>query len=292
MRHIKLWRLGDLTPNSPTKAKASPEPTNVPSSNAGPISLSGRNCLLGTLRDSVFTCISSVSDNEAIVCTDTGAVCFLDDTAGQQKLSFVKNFHIGISSLAIEHDSAMVWFGCRDGTFQQLSMEDLKNSISTLNVSWTSERPQTPKLKKPSTISMGVISKHIVAVDSTRAIRVHPLASLDHCRPITPETIEIPAHKDSVLGIGAVTAPDIHSGAQFFTWSSNGAVSFWDSEGSCHASRKVKIEQPLGNCDEPNELKVLRATQDMNTFVSGDKYGVIRFESRPLLLLPVLTMRY
>lgn len=280
MRHIKLWRIGDGAPSSPTvKTRSSPDLINTPSASTGPVSLPGRNCLLGTLRDSIFTCISTVSENEAIVCTDTGAVCFLDDTGGQQKLSFVKNYNIGISSITIDQDSGTVWLGCRDGTFQQLSMEDLQCSISTLSVPWVNERPQTPKSKPPSTVAMGVLSNHIVAVDSTRAIRVQPLASLDSCQHDTLEAIEIPAHKDSVLGIGAVTAPNIYSGAQFFTWSSNGAVSFWDSEGSCHASQRVKIEQPSGSIDEPNELKILRATQDMNTFVSGDKYGVIRFES-------------
>ncbi|WEW57167.1 hypothetical protein PRK78_002629 [Emydomyces testavorans] len=276
VRHIKVWRLGDGIPNSPTKAKSNLDTSNPSSVNPGPIALPGRNCLLGALRDSVFTCISNVSENEAIVCTDTGTICLLDDFMGQQKLHFIKSLNIGILSLAIDHEAGIAWFGCRDGTFQQLSIKDLRSLISNMAVTSSTERPQSPKLKKPSPVSMGVISNYMVAVDSTRAIQVYPLISLNNCQANIPQKIDIPAHKESVLGIGAITVTNVHSGAQFFTWSSNGAVSFWDLEGKCYATQKVDIEQISGNGDEPNELKILRATEDMNLFVSGDKYGVIR----------------
>ncbi|EEP81539.1 predicted protein [Uncinocarpus reesii 1704] len=268
VRHIKVWRLGDGAPNSPTKAKPNSDSSTL-SANLGPIALPGRNCLLGNLRESVFTCISTISDNEAIVCTDTGAICLLDDTTGQQKLHFIKNLNIGVSSIAVDRETAVVWFGCRDGAFQQLSTEDLKVSSSGSVPTPSTETPESPKSKNPPTVSMGIVSNHMVTVDSTHAIRVYPLVSPNIAQ--VTQGVDLLAHKDSILGISAITVPTPHSGAQFFTWSCTGAVSFWDLEGKCHATRRVEIEQLAGNDDEPNELKVLRTTEDMKMFVSGDK---------------------
>nr|KMM70694.1 WD repeat-containing protein [Coccidioides posadasii RMSCC 3488] len=279
VRHIKVWRLGDGTPNSPTRSKANSDPANASPVNPGPIALPGRNCILGSLRDSIFTCISNISDTEAIVCTESGAVCFLDDVGGQQKLHLIKNFDVAILSAAIDHESATVWFGCRDGTFQQALIGDLRHSVST-GVALNTECPRSPKSKHLSTVAMGIVSSYMVMVDSTHAIRVCSLVSPSQCQEDTTQEVDIPAHKDPVLGISAVTAPDIHSSSQFFTWSSNGAVNFWDLEGKCLSTQRVEIEQVLGSSDEPNELKVLRASEDMKIFVSGDKYGVMRRISR------------
>ncbi|KMU92207.1 WD repeat containing protein [Coccidioides immitis H538.4] len=241
VRHIKVWRLGDGTPNSPTRSKANSDPANASPVNPGPIALPGRNCILGSLRDSIFTCISNISDTEAIV------------------------FCNGLVRLSRRNLSAAL-------------IGDLRHSVSRV---CSKHRVSTsPKSKHLSTVAMGIVSDYMVMVDSTHAIRVCSLVSPSQCQEDTTQEVDIPAHKDSVLGISAVTAPDIHSSSQFFTWSSNGVVNFWDLEGKCLSTQRVEIEQVLGSSDEPNELKVLRASEDMKTFVSGDKYGVMRRISR------------
>lgn len=128
---------------------------------------------------------------------------------------------------------------------------------------------------------MGIFATHMVTVDSTRAIRVCPLSKVGEDNVDTLPEISMPAHRDAVLGIGALTPPGPHE-ADFFTWSSGGTVNFWSLQGRCRATRKVDLEQLPGNDDDKNELKIVRTTADMTTFISGDKYGVIRWVVRSM----------
>ncbi|KAL2372379.1 hypothetical protein RJ035_004708 [Blastomyces gilchristii] len=278
IRHVKVWRLTDPRPNSPSKQQRFTLDAPVPSpSSSSPKALAGRNCLLGTLGDCTFTCVASISDSEAIVCSDSGMVCILDDTRTQQKLHFVKSVAFGISSIAVDHESGMVWLGGRGRIIQRSSIVELKSLISQSPTypDYDERLSSTPKTKMPAIISMGIFSTHMVTVDSTRAIRVCPLDRVGEDNVETLVETSMPAHRDAVLGIGLLKSSNPHE-ADFFTWSSGGTVNFWSLQGRCRATRKVDLEQLPGNDDDKNELKILRTTADMRTFISGDKYGVIR----------------
>ncbi|KAL1954390.1 hypothetical protein VTO42DRAFT_1205 [Malbranchea cinnamomea] len=259
-RHIKVWRLGDA-------AASAPCPT--------PVALTARNCLLGDLVDSVFTCIGGISDREAIICSETGAVCLFDDTGGQQKLHHVKSLDFGIYSVAVDFESNVVWFGGHERTFLKCSIDDLRTSIgrTPTSSSFSSRRKLKPKL--PAIISMGVVCSQIVTVDAAHAIRICSLDKLDQ-GPIEDNAhISMPAHEDAVLGLGPLGDPNIFS-ADFYTWSCGGMVCFWDLQGKCQAIKKVELEQVSRDDEDKNELKILRALDDLGMFVSGDRYGVLR----------------
>ncbi|KAG5302614.1 WD domain-containing protein [Histoplasma capsulatum G186AR] len=278
IRHIKVWRLTEPRPNSPSKQQRFVLDATVPSpSSSSPRALAGRNCLLGSLGDCTFTCVSSISDDEAIVCSDSGMICILDDTNAQQKLHFVKSVTFGICSIVVDHESGMVWFGGRGRRIHKSSIDELKSLISQSPIYPDHDERflSSPKTKRPAIISMGIFATHMVTVDSTRAIRVCPLSKVGEDNVDTLPEISMPAHRDAVLGIGALTPPGPHE-ADFFTWSSGGTVNFWSLQGRCRATRKVDLEQLPGNDDDKNELKIVRTTADMTTFISGDKYGVIR----------------
>ncbi|OJD17227.1 hypothetical protein AJ78_02664 [Emergomyces pasteurianus Ep9510] len=277
IRHVKVWRLSEPRPNSPSKQQRFALDSPVPASSSSPKALAGRNCLLGSLGDCTFTCVSSISDNEAIVCSDTGIVCILDDTSAQQKLLFVKSVSFGICSITVDHESGTVWLGGRDRIIQRSSIEELKSLLSqSPTYAAHDERfSPSPKTKRPAIISMGIFATHMVTVDSTRAIRVCPLDRVGQAHVDALAEISMPAHRDAVLGIGVLKPPKLHE-ADFFTWSSGGTVNFWTLQGRCRATRKVDLEQLPGNDDDKNELKILRNTTDMKKFISGDKYGVIR----------------
>ncbi|OAX84285.1 hypothetical protein ACJ72_01350 [Emergomyces africanus] len=277
IRHVKVWRLGEPRPNSPSKPQRFTLDSPAPSSSASPKALAGRNCLLGSLGDCTFTCVSSISESEAIVCSDTGIVCILDDTSAQQRLHFVKSVSFGICSVAVDYESGTVWLGGRDRIIQKYSIEELKSMVSqSPTYSDHEERfSPSPKMRRPAIISMGIFATHMVTVDSTRAIRVCPLDRVGKDHVDTLAEISLPAHRDAVLGIGVLKPPNPHE-ADFFTWSSGGTVNFWSLQGRCRATRRVDLEQLPGNDDDKNELKILRNTTDMKEFISGDKYGVIR----------------
>lgn len=124
---------------------------------------------------------------------------------------------------------------------------------------------------------MAYLKTHIVTVDSTKAIHVCPVDAFGNGDDEgTLRNSLVPAHRDQVLGVGPLTMPNVYK-ADFFTWSSEGSVHFWDIQGRCRASKKVELEQLAWGEDEvANELKVIRVTEDANTFVSGDRYGVLR----------------
>ncbi|ODH51830.1 hypothetical protein GX48_02074 [Paracoccidioides brasiliensis] len=278
IRHVKVWRLTDPTPTSPSKQQRFTLDSPVPaSSSTSPKALAGRNCLLGSLGDTTFNCISSISDNQAIICSDTGMICLLDDTSGSQKLHFIKSVSFGISSIAVDHESRTVWLGGHGRIIQKSSIEELKSMVSQSPTHSDHDEGYSsgPKTKRPAIVSMGIFATHIVTVDSTRAIRVCPLDCLDQDNVDTLAEISMPAHRDAVLGIGVLNTPNMHE-ADFFTWSSGGTVNFWNLQGKCRATRKVKLDQLPGNDDDKNELKIVRTSENMTMFISGDKYGVIR----------------
>jgi hypothetical protein len=257
-----------LRPNSDTYTNTS----NIPKA------LSGRNCLLGPLGEHTFTCIAGVSEYEAIVCTDGGAICLLDDSEGAQKLTVVKYVPFGLTSAAFAPDSGTVWLGGRGRKSLELRMEDIRESLKPGSPTPTSPlENNNMKGKAPTFISMAYLSTHIVTVDSTRAIHVCPVDVIGNGDDEdTLKNSLVPAHRDPVLGVKPLKRPNIYE-ADFFTWSCEGSVNFWNMQGRCQASKKVELEQLGSGEDEAaNELKVLRVAEDANTFVSGDRYGVLK----------------
>ncbi|KAK2873750.1 hypothetical protein FQN49_002113 [Arthroderma sp. PD_2] len=275
IRHVKVWRLGDGgRPSSPSKQRPSVDIPNT-SANPLPIALSGRNCLLGNLHHSTFTCVSSISDHEAIICSDSGVVCFLDDSNGQQKLQYVKRFDIGVSSIAVDCNSGIIWFGGRGRLLEKCSIDDMRSSPMLPPTSANIDAQPCSMPKKAVIVSMGIIGTHMITVDSTRTLRICPLDPLSKDNIESVADVSVSAHRDSVLGISTVETPNTRS-AEFFTWSCSGTVRFWNIKGTCCDTYKVDLEQISDDDDDVNELKVLRATGGIKMFVSGDRYGVVR----------------
>lgn len=276
MRHVKVWRLGDTAPGSPSKSRPNID-AYLNSPGALPKALSGRNCLLGSLGEHTFTCIVSISDYEAIICSDSGAVCFLDDTEGSQKLSVVKFVAFGVTSATLDSELGVIWLGGRGRKTLKLHIDSIRAFLRHPSPpSSLSSEPGSPKGKLPTLISMAYLSTHIVTVDSTRAIHVCSVDALGSHDEQTLMQSLMPAHRDPVLGVGALKGPNTYD-ADFFTWSCEGSVNFWSLQGKCQGSKNVELEQLAAGDDEAaNELKVLRVAEDLDTFISGDRHGVIR----------------
>lgn len=279
VRHVKVWRLPTARPVSPTKSRLHVDGA-APSPNPAPKALSGRNCLLGALGDSTFTCVCNISDQEAVLGTESGAVCLLDDREGSQKLSVVTQVGFGITSLTVDFDRECIWLGGRGRKMQRLSFEFIRTpSVSTPKSPARTERGMPDKKSKaPAVTCMGCLSTHIVTVEATREIHLYPIDSLrDECEKVyeTGQT-SMPAHRDPVLGIRRLKSPNPFS-ADLFSWSRSGLVNFWASHGKWLNAKPVPVEQHPGVDDDvANELKVLRAGNNAQWFVSGDKFGVLR----------------
>jgi hypothetical protein len=276
VRHVKVWRLGDGAPGSPSKSRPNIE-AYLNSPGVLPKALSGRNCLLGSLGEHTFTCIVSISDYEAIICSDSGAICFLDDTEGSQKLSIVKFVGFGVTSATFDSELGVLWLGGRGRKTLKLPLDSIRALLrDSYSPSTLSNELGSPKGKLPTLISMAYLSTHIVTVDSTRAIHVCSVDALGNDDEQSLLQSLMPAHRDPVLGVGALKIPNTYE-ADFFTWSCEGSVNFWTLQGECQGSKRVELEQLATGDDEvSNELKVLRVAEDLEYFISGDRHGVIR----------------
>ncbi|CAI7622044.1 unnamed protein product [Penicillium bialowiezense] len=280
VRHVKVWRLPTITrPVSPTKTRLNVD--GAPSPNPAPKALSGRNCLLGALGDSVFTCVSSISDHEAAIGTDSGAVCFLDDREGSQKMVTVKQVGFSITSLAVDFDDESIWLGGRGRRMQKVTFESLRSSGSSTPMSPVrlNKGILDKKSTAPAITCMGSLNSHLVTVEATREIHIYPVHGLLEDGEQEEGESSMLAHRDPILGIFHMKRPNEFS-ADFFTWSRDGSVNFWDIHGKCQGSRVIDLDQFSGNEDNAaNELKVLRTTADAEWFVSGDKFGLLRLFS-------------
>lgn len=275
VRHVKVWRLPDARPGSPSKPR--PNGDLIPSTPAmAPKALSGRNCLLGSLAENTFTSIASISDHEAVLGTDAGALCLLDDKGFSQKLSLVRNVGFSITSLTVDSDHSCIWIGGRDQRMKSFSIEALRPSARSSPTETIRLSSPERKNKEPAITCMGSLTSHLVTVDATKAIRVYPFDTLVGDDEHNSAETTISAHRDPVLGIQSLQVPNEWK-ANFFTWSCKGMVNFWDVDGKCRHSETVTLEQIAANDnDHSNELKVLRAIEHVDCFVSGDKFGVLR----------------
>jgi hypothetical protein len=234
---------------------------------------------LGPLNDHTFSCISSISEQEAVMGTESGAVCLLNDREGSQRLSVVTQVGFAVTSLTVDFDRESIWLGGRGRRMQRLSFEFLRRTptSSPTSPAKLEKMAVDKKTKAPAITCMGSLSSHLVTVEATREIHIYPIETLpDEGEQEHGET-SMQAHRDPVLGIRPLKAPNKFS-ADFFSWARNGSVNFWDARGKCVDSKTVTVEQSVaGDEDVANELKILRAVGNADWFVAGDKFGVLRF---------------
>ena len=264
-------------PSSPTKSRLIVDRT-TPTPDPSPRALSGRNCLLGTLADSIFSCVGSISDQEAVLGTESGTVCLLDDREGSQKLLRVAQVGFGITSLSVDSDREVVWLGGRGRKIQSISFDSIRNSSPSSSVSPTrQENCVVGKKDKALTIAcMGSFATHLITVEATRKIHIYPMDTLSNEGWQEHSETSMLAHQDPVYGVRHLRVPNTFV-ARFFSWSRNGTVNFWTSDGKCVYSTSVSLGQSSVDDENANELKVLRAAEDTQWFVSGDRLGVIRY---------------
>ena len=223
--------------------------------------------------------MASISDTEAVVSTASGVLCLLNDGEGSQRLSLAKHVDFGIASLAVDLHREAVWVGGGGGQVEYFTFQDLRTSVvSAAPSSGAVGKPMSSRRtkKESSVTSMGLLPSHLITVDAKRAIRLYPIDNLYDVSQQNRTGTLLPAHGDAVLGIRPLRTPNSLD-AEFFTWSSGGAINFWDAQGKHHGSRKAKLDQlSSGEDDVWNELRIVCAAEDMSFFVSGDKLGVLR----------------
>ena len=281
-RHVKLWRLNQSAPSSPSKTRfklENIEPTF--SSSPGPRTLAGRNCLLGPLLEATFTCVRALSDARAVLCTDRGSICLLDDSERMQRLCQVSSVDFSIRCVTIDQSTDQLWVSGKGTDIHGMNIDDLAQmeitprkgrSTSNSSSSTTSTVDDTLGL-----IALGSLSNCLVAIDSAHSIRLYKNEGRAAGWSAHHDIEEIHGHRSAVIGVSVMPTQESKDPG-FFTWSVDGAIILWTLEGLRTAAFEVSLEQVLSSEDDgPNELTVVRASFDGRFFVAGDKTGVIRY---------------
>ncbi|PWW77570.1 WD40 repeat-like protein [Tuber magnatum] len=277
-RHVKIWKTEDEV--SPKFRKSRHGRSLIrrqqkPAS-PGPRVLHGRNALLGAMSDLTMSCVVGISDDKALVCTEKGDICLLDE--GGLRFSRVASAEFGVGCITVDAESKFAWVAGRHGNIRFVSIP--KIVPSTPPESPSSSRSSSPILpygcRPAHVLAMASMLGHLFTLDSNHSLKIINMSTVDGV-PVPNSMIrELPAHKDACLGVRLLPANHSSHGL-FFTWSAGGAVLFWSLEGAQKGEFQVELEQPMESEDDaPNELKVVRVSDRGDIFVAGDKYGVLR----------------
>lgn len=232
--------------------------------------------MLESLLDATFTSVVAVAPSKAIVASDRGDICLIDDTDGNQRFTKVANAGFPVTAMAADSKGRLHLAGSQGG----LKTLTIQGTIETL----TPPPSPTPRVESPTVMmasgshqiqAIASIVDFIVTVDSQHSIRLSHLSASEDESSVGEVVQKLSAHGTSVLGVAALAKPNIPD-ASFYTWSAEGSILFWGQDGVCKDSFEVALEQLDGYEMEPNELKTVRVSKNASYFVTGDKYGVLR----------------
>ena len=266
VRHVKVWRVDEGASVSPTKQKFAGD-GSFPAPQPAQKTLPGRNILLGNMLDATFCCAMAVGEDKAIICSETGSVCLLDDSNKQMKLDKILDIGFRINCISSRNDEVCI--GGKDGQFAVLSLESILNGAPDPTI----HNPQPTD----GLIAMGFLAENLVAIDTRRSIDVWSPDHIPASSKPDRNHIPIPGPGDQIVGIQRLSESNILE-AHFFTWSRAGKVNVWDIDGMIRSTFDIPIEQiDAGLESDPvNQVVVVRATDDGRLFVAGDKLGMLR----------------
>jgi WD40 repeat protein len=283
-RHVKLWRVEGSTVSTPIKSHSTAGPMS-PTSSLHRI-LYGRNCLLNDLIESTFTSVTPISTTKAIVCSDTGDICLLDDTINNQAFTKIGRVNFGITSSCLDLQDRVLLTG-REGRIRSIPRKSFLEGQTLSDLG--SNLPNDDDFPTPAPfLALAPFVGHVVAVDANRFIKLLKSPSDDtEARPDVAR--RLPAHGAPVLGVRPCHGSD-QDDAAFFTWAADGTILFWTQDGTCKSTVNVELEQADGTDDGSiNELRVVRTFSRGTTLVTGDKYGVLRSASISAIVILGLT---
>jgi len=273
-RHVKVWKIDD--PNSSIRLSKARQSDLSFLTGSAYKTLPGRNCILDNLREATFTSVVTVASNKAIVASDKGDICLIDDASSDQR--FLKVFDAGfaVSSMAVD-SKGRLHLASNQGGLKTVNIRDITSNLTPPpSPSPRVESPTVPVTDSNQIGAIACLADYVVTVDSQRAIRLSHLCAGDDEAMVGGIAHTLPAHGDSVLGVTALSSQSNTLDASYYTWAADGTVLFWNADGSFRDSLHVALEQLDGPDPVPNELRTVRASADASFLVTGDKYGVLR----------------
>ncbi|KAI0552817.1 WD domain-containing protein [Xylaria curta] len=266
VRHVKVWRIDEAQAISPVKQKFIGDATPTVQ---GQKTLPGRNVLLGNMIEATFSCAAAIDDTKAIICSETGDVCLLDEVGKQAKLIHVLESGFVTTCVAIR--DGLIYIGGKSGNFTTLDLE------SFLKVSSTCVRATAEASSCIGILALGFLEDKMVTVDTQRSIDIWNQDHIPGVPRVESTSMPILGRGDAVMGVGSLSQSNV-TGAQFYTWSQSGHVILWSVDGTIKSSFEVPLDEAYFE-EEPdlvNQMVTIRATSDGKYFVAGDKLGFVK----------------
>ena len=280
-RHVKVWRLNELSSPSKQQRFGIEAVSDGVSASPGPKIFTGRNCLLGPLKDEVFTCVAGISECSAILCTQRGAICLLDDTDRAQRLEKIGQANHGISCITVDKSSDLIWIGDKSGIINAILLPPLLQPSKVSSLPRCTLKPNSnidfKQQHNAGIVAIGCFQNRVIAVDDRRTLFISEVKSNNDEAAVGHVVKRMPAHNAAALGAIVLQEPNKFQ-SNFLTYCQNGTVLFWSWNGTCQNMLDIDMAKPLpaaGSAEE-NELRVLRFNEKFDTLVSGDKLGYLR----------------
>ncbi|TKA32859.1 hypothetical protein B0A50_01085 [Salinomyces thailandicus] len=285
LRHLKVWRpdedagveiqrsdanLSPIPPRSRAENRSSEFGNSILGSKHRV--LSGKNSLLGDMLETNFVSVVPLNDTEALVCAEGGEIFFLDDGGKAQSLTCTTAIGCAVSTAAQGNDGALL-IATADGEVQRLSVAELRfvdGSASARPRVRAASPQKTFKLEQSAVVGLAVMGSITIALSLRDGIRLTNTANTTG----TVEEGQVPAHGDAVNGVQQIQECVLHD-ASFLTFSSNGALRFWDSDCKPVASVNVPLDGSADSCGLANELKSVGMLAGGSLIAVGDKHGTL-----------------
>ena len=282
-RHIKFWRIEDNPTTSPARRgrSALSSTAAIPFS---PSPLAGRNILLGPLVDCVFTCGVTISRQEAIIGSEDGAICLLQDDDSTQRLQLLKQNKFGLSALSFDEQTGEVVIQDKNGKTWTESVENLKNpprsprrvtsgsrrvSSGTPATATRSESGGTRNIPTRTSGAVTALSGFVVSTtrDGTMTVFEHS--------PSNPlkQTKRLESHDGPIHGV--LRLPEDLRG-DFLTWTSSGQIKIWNLEGCVLDTWRHTSQWDIsGQGEGTNDLVAVDLCSGSNILMLGDQSGIL-----------------
>lgn len=268
-RFIKVWRPDEISPSSGVDSE-----TSFALSNPGHKPLVGRNTLLADMLDVTFTAVVALSETQAIICSDAGDICLLDDTNKQQRLTRLHSAPFSISAACLSLERDLVAAGTT-GEIKHISLESLlSREVPPARSPTPNSRTLLPR-NSSHPVVVGALSHGLVIMDSRREINFQVTVSADTELSPRSDAPILAAHSDAILGIRPV-ASTFPIATAFATWSANGSIIGWKVDSSSSFVLRAPLDQLDDASEWVNELRTVSLFPAMPLVVTGDRYGVLR----------------
>lgn len=266
VRHVKFWKVEETPSVSPVKQKFGNDATpTTPQSQQK--ALPGRNILLGSLIDSTFTCAAVVDEGRAILCTEAGDVCLLEDDGKQMKLQRAMRLGFPVTSITLHDLTAYV--GGKAGEFATLNV----TSVVDFRTDCLITKTQSPT----GLAALGFMSdESLVTIDVKHAINVWGPSYIPGQSAEAAPLIPIPAQGEPIAGVQLLSKLN-PVGASFMTWSGSGRLVHWDLDGQIKSSMDLVFERTQVNIelDVENQVTAVRSMASGDV-VYADRFGILR----------------